>query len=168
MSQIFLVQVAGTTLSLDNQVILLAQGAAFDLTGEIVLNSAHRTGDGLDHSAVDETFNRSQKVEKSKLDLAVGLNGTLQIDLDVQGWARVAVTGDNATITVINWPAAGKAGYLTLELIGAGSHTGLVITNAETSEGDALDLSTGRDKLQLSSVDAGVTVDTDQVGKAYA
>lgn len=135
---------------------------------DVVLNNSHRAGDGTDHSAVDETFNRSQKVEKSKLDLTVGLNETLEIDLNTQGWVKVVVTGNNATITIINWPVVGKAGYLTLELFGAGAFTGLVITNGKTSEGNALDLSSGQDFVQCASRDAGVTVILSQVGKAYA
>lgn len=42
MSRIFLVQVAGTTLVLNNQVIRLAVGSGFDNSGDIALNTAHR------------------------------------------------------------------------------------------------------------------------------
>lgn len=49
---ILLVRQSGPTLSRNVETILLAQGAAFDLSGDIALNTAHRQGDGSDHADV--------------------------------------------------------------------------------------------------------------------
>lgn len=98
---------------------------------------------------------------------SVAASATINVSLNNGGWQKVTVTGNNATITITDWDAIPSAGYLTLELSGAGSFTGLVITNSVTSGSSALDLSAGTDILQIASRDAGATVIVSQVGKNY-
>lgn len=100
--------------------------------------------------------------------LEVGLNETLELDLKKFGSFFVTFTGNNSTITFINFEALPQMNYATLYTDNSGGHTGQVITNSETSDGTALDFGTSRAKFQISSSDGvGDIVDVDQVGKNY-
>lgn len=100
--------------------------------------------------------------------LTIGLNETLELDLKKYGSFFVTITGNNATITFINFEALPQMNYATLYVDNTGGHTGQVITNSETSDVAALDFGTGRAKFQISSFDGtGDIVDVDQVGTNY-
>ena len=76
-------------------VLRLAQGAAFDVSGDVALNSAHRTGDGSDHAdvAFNSAFIDPEGYNNSPLKAVLELADVISVETSTGGvFAKVKAT----------------------------------------------------------------------------
>lgn len=103
---------------------------------------------------------------------AGNVSGAVTLDYTNGHWQYATLTGNVTSLTVNNWPASGKGGWLTLELVqdGTGSRTLTLGSAYDTPGGSGVTLSTAagaRDVLYLRTRDGGTTVLV-SVEKAFA
>lgn len=96
------------------------------------------------------------------------VSGDIAIDYTNGQTQYGVVSGDVTDISVTNWPASGREGFLTLELTwdGTGGHTFALADSAfkTTGNGDPLQLATGAgdmNELYLRTRDGGAVIKID-------
>lgn len=98
-------------------------------------------------------------------------SGPLIVDYALGKHVRLVLTADVTAFSVINWPPPNRIARLTLEIVNVGDF-GILAWPPGTlwQSGTAPDLTRGegaRDRLILSTTDAGATVYGDPVGFDY-
>lgn len=91
------------------------------------------------------------------------ISGAVAIDYTNGHYQYGTATGNITGITISNWPASGKAGWLTVEINqdGTGGRTLTLSSAYKTPGGAGITLSTGAndvDTLHLFTRDAGTTI----------
>lgn len=108
----------------------------------------------------------AEMIDSSETAHSLGnISGAVAIDYEDGHWQYGTLTGNVTSITVSNFPAAGKGAWLTLELVqdGTGSRTLTLGSAYETAGGAGITLSTAassRDLLHLTTRDAGTRIFT--------
>lgn len=93
------------------------------------------------------------------------ISGAVAVDYTNGHYQYGTVTGNITSLTISNWPASGKTGWLTLELTqdGTGGRTIALTSAYKTIAGGGVTLSTAasaRDLLRFETRDGGTTIDT--------
>jgi len=97
---------------------------------------------------------------------AGNISGAVTLDYENGNVQYATATGNISGITINNWPATGRGGFLTLEITqdGTGGRT-LTLSSAYVTAGNAaITLSTGAgdvDEIYFRTRDAGTTIKTD-------
>ena len=97
--------------------------------------------------------------------------GTLVIDYALGKHVRLNLSGDVTALSVINWPAPNRIARLTLEIVNGGDF-GILAWPSGTlwQTGSVAQITRGqgaRDRIILSTTDAGTTLYADPIGFDY-
>lgn len=93
------------------------------------------------------------------------ISGAVSVDYTNGHYQYGVLTGNVTGLTITNWPASGKAGWMTIELIqdGTGNRTLTLGSAYKTADNEPIVLTqaaNARDKLRVETRDAGATIDT--------
>lgn len=97
-------------------------------------------------------------------------SGVLTIDYSLGEYVNVTLSANVTSLVIINWPAAGKHGKLTLEINQGGSFTWTNWGGAKFAGGSAPSITTGSGKTDivvLHTANGGATVFASVAGQNY-
>jgi hypothetical protein len=101
----------------------------------------------------------------------ISASGEVVIDYALGKHVRLTIAGDVTSFTVTGWPAVNRIARLTLEILNSGDFGILAWPNgAIWQSGSAPEITRGagaRDRIILSTSDAGATIYGDPVGFDY-
>ena len=111
-------------------------------------------------AAADQQIERPELKDYAETKTAPSISGgTLTLDLENGNVFEVSRNANITTLTISNWPAAGKAGSLTLIFKATGSFTVSWPAAIKWAGGTAPPLTdSGTDVVTLTTVDAGTTI----------
>lgn len=120
----------------------------------------------IDKDFNDKVVSKGEMKDLSETSFSLGsINGAVAVDYEDGHYQYGTLDGNITSITVSNFPASGKVGFLTLELTqdGTGSRT-LALSSAYITAGGVTPLLTTAansvDILRLETRDAGTTIHT--------
>lgn len=149
---------SGITLKEGAQTILFCDGTnVYELSPDALATDIEGNGKTIEDFVILDA-------SEIAYDLS-SISGAVAVDYENGHYQHGIVTGNISGITVSNWPASGKAGWITLELTqdGTGSRTLTLSSAYETVGGAGITLTTtsgAKDKIRMETRDGGTTIDT--------